>query len=373
VDKVLTLRGGPELVAFWGQLGSIIDVVAGVALAGVGTGVSVLVAQADRPERQRGLLHQSLRLGLLVSFPVMVLAVAVSLAFPGTLAGAGISQGLVALAAVIGCVAVVPGLVNGYWLGQQKRGLMLALAAGTSAALLAAALAAPQAEVLAALALAQGLPALAAMIALRGAASDGDHGALRRYIAPGLAIGLLTPLSMVAVRDIVSIRMSWHDVGLIQALWRVSDWVASVASGVMAVYFLPRLSAAHGTPRFAEELRRAGLVTLVPSAIALFALGTLHRTVFSLLYDASFLMTGATAALFFAGTLVRIASWLPLYALYAMRRTGPLVVGEFLSMPLFAALLAAYPGPLSLEAAGALWVAAYTGYALFNLWAMRRA
>src|SRR5690242_12973093 len=43
VDKVLTLRGGPELVAFWAQLGSIIEVVAGVALAGVGTGISVLV------------------------------------------------------------------------------------------------------------------------------------------------------------------------------------------------------------------------------------------------------------------------------------------------------------------------------------------
>ena len=204
MDKVLTLRGGPELVAFWGQLGSIIDVVAGVALAGVGTGVSVLVAQADRPERQRGLLHQSLRLGLLVSFPVMVLAVAVSLAFPGTLAGAGISQGLVALAAVIGCVAVVPGLVNGYWLGQQKRGLMLALAAGTSAALLAAALAAPQAEVLAALALAQGLPALAAMIALRGAASDGDHGALRanRAIADGTSVTSPARLSSSAKRGV---------------------------------------------------------------------------------------------------------------------------------------------------------------------------
>ena len=373
VDKVLTLRGGPELVAYWGQLGSIIEVVAGVALAGVGTGISVLIAQADRAERQRGLLHRSLGLGLAVSAPVMLGVIAASFAFPGKVAGEGISQGLVALAAAIGCVAVVPGMVNGYWLGQQRRALMLALAVGTSTALLAAALAAPRDQVLPALALAQGVPALGAMMALRGTAPAGDYGALKRYIAPGLAIGLLTPLSMVAVRDTISVQMSWHEVGQVQALWRVSDWVASVASGVMAVYFLPRLSAAHGTPRFAEELRRAGLVTLVPSAVALFALGALRRPVFSLLYDASFLATGATVALFFAGTLVRIASWLPLYALYAMRRTGPLVVGEFLSMPLFAALLAAYPGPLSLEAAGALWLTAYTGYGLFNLWAMRRA
>jgi len=74
-----------------------------------------------------------------------------------------------------------------------------------------------------------------------------------------------------------------------------------------------------------------------------------------------------------AGTFARIASWLPLYALYAMRRTRSLAIGEFLSMPLFAVLLATYPGPLSLEAVGALWLAAYAGYGLFNLWAVRRA
>jgi PST family polysaccharide transporter len=374
---VLTLRGGSELVAYWAQLGSIVEIVAGVALAGVGTGISVLVAQAGRPERQRELLHQSLRLGLAVSAPMMLVLVAVSLVFPGSFAGSGLSQPLVALAAVVGCVAVVPGMLNGYWLGQQRRGLMLALAAGTAAAGLAAALIAPQSQLLAVLALAQGAPALAAAWVLRGtrawAPQPADYGALKRYVLPGLAIGLLTPLSAVAVRDIVSVRMSWHDVGLIQALWRVSDWVASVAAGVMAVYFLPRLSAAHGTPRFAAELKRAALVTVLPSALALAVLAISQRPVLAALYDESFAMSDAAVALFFAGTLVRIASWLPLYALYAMRRTRAIAAGELLSMPLFAALLAAHPGRLSLEWAGALWLAAYAGYALFNLWAVRRA
>jgi O-antigen/teichoic acid export membrane protein len=376
VDKALTLRGGPELVAYWGQLGSIIDVVAGVALAGVGTGISVLVAQADRPERQRELLHRSLGLGLAVSAPVLLAVIAASFAFPGKAAGEGLSQGLVVLAAAIGCVAVVPGMLNGYWLGQQRRDLMLALAAGTSFALLAAALAAPPEQLLAFLALAQGLPAVAAVFVLlrpRPQAAPADYGALKRYILPGLVIGLLTPLGTVAVRDIVSTQMSWHDVGLIQALWRVSDWVASVAAGVMAVLFLPRLSAAHGTQRFAAELRRAAFATILPSAIALAALALLQRPIFALLYDGSFAMSDTAVWLFFAGTFVRIASWLPLYALYAMRRTGALVVGEFLSMPLFAALLAAHPGRLTLEWVGALWLAAYAGYVLFNLWAVRRA
>jgi PST family polysaccharide transporter len=376
---VLTLRGGPELVAFWAQLGSLIELVAGVALAGVGTGISVLVAQADRSGRQRDLLRESLRLGLAVSAPLMVAVAAGPFAFPDQ--PAGLSHSLVALAAAVGCVAVIPGMLNGYWLGQQRRDLMLALAIGAAAVQLGAAIGAPRPHVLAALVLAQAVPALAVVFVL-GRKPDGvrgpperehDANPLRRYILPGLVIGVLTPLATVAARGIVAVEMSWHEVGRLQALWRVSDWVASVAAGVMAVYFLPRLAAAYRTPRFAVELKRAALTTILPSAVALGALAAFQRPVFELLYDSSFRMSEATVALFFAGTLARIASWLPLYALYAMRRTWAISVGEFLSLPLFAALLAAYPQQKTLEVAGALWLAAYISYGLFNLWAVKRA
>jgi hypothetical protein len=49
IDKILALRGGAELVALWAQLASVIEMIAGVALAGVGAGLSVLVAQTARP------------------------------------------------------------------------------------------------------------------------------------------------------------------------------------------------------------------------------------------------------------------------------------------------------------------------------------
>jgi O-antigen/teichoic acid export membrane protein len=258
---------------------------------------------------------------------------------------------------------------------------MLALAIASAVLQLAAAIGAPRPDVLVAIALAQAAPALAALFvfAAKSAAGqvsperDHDRRALRRYIAPGLVIGVLTPLSMVFARGIVSVEMSWHEVGLLQALWRVSDWVASLAAGVMAVHFLPRLSTAYGTPQFAAEMKRAALTTILPAAVALAALAALQRPVFELLYDASFRMSEATVALFFAGTLARIASWLPLYALYAMRRTWAIAAGEFLSLPLFALLLALFPRQLTLESAGALWLAAYVVYGLFNLWAVRRA
>jgi hypothetical protein len=51
VDKLLALRGGAEAVALWAQRSSLMEVVSGVALAGIGAGLSVLVAQSGSAER----------------------------------------------------------------------------------------------------------------------------------------------------------------------------------------------------------------------------------------------------------------------------------------------------------------------------------
>jgi hypothetical protein len=69
---------------------------------------------------------------------------------------------------------------------------------------------------------------------------------------------------------------------------------------------------------------------------------------------------------------VRIVAWLPLFALYALRRTRAIAIGELLSLPLFAVLVAAAGRDLTLELAGAFWLVAYIAYAAFNLWAARR-
>ena len=98
-----------------------------------------------------------------------------------------------------------------------------------------------------------------------------------------------------------------------------------------------------------------------------------HQPLLEALYDASFRAPPLAAALLFAGSLVRIAAWIPLFGLYAARRTHAIAAGEFLSLPLFAALVAALGERLTLDAVGALWLASYLAYAAFNVWALRRA
>jgi O-antigen/teichoic acid export membrane protein len=139
------------------------------------------------------------------------------------------------------------------------------------------------------------------------------------------------------------------------------------------VVYFAQMSAAHPRGELGAVTRAATRTVLAPAALLFVLLFALHRPLLVLLYDSSFEVSAGAAALFFAGGVLRIASWIPLYALYAMSRTRLIAVGELLSLPLFAALLAAWGDSLTLEGAGLAWLCSYAAYAAFNYWAMRRA
>ena len=368
---MLALRGGGEAVALWAQLSSVADVVAGISLAGLGGGLSVLVAQAGSTARRHDLLRQALAIGLALSV-VAALAVLAG----GALIGSGVlSIGLVAGAALVGWIAVIPGLLNAYWLGRERRDAQLGLAAATALFAVAAAGFAPAGQVLGWLLVAQAAPALALALVWRRREHPADPRqalALRRYVLPSIAIGVLSPASMLAARALVADALSWHDAGVLQALWRVSDWIFGFASGVLSVLFLARMGAAHPRGELARVTRGAARAVLLPSAALFALLFALHRPLLAALYDAGFEVSATAAALFFAGGAVRVASWIPLFALYAMARTGAIALGELLSLPLFVVLLAAWGDSLTLERAGAAWLLSFLAYAAFNYWAMRR-
>jgi O-antigen/teichoic acid export membrane protein len=375
IDKLLALRGGGELVALWAQLSSVIEMIAGVALAGVGAGLSVLVAQTARPERQQLFLRHALSLGLTVSLPVAVVAAFAGLCFPAALGGDALSGHSVVLAATAGWIAVIHGLINSFWLGQQRRHLMLGLAAVSAALSLAAAAFAPRAFVMELVVLAHAAPALVFFLVPHHAAAPAraeDH-ALQRYVLPGLVVGILSPLSMVVARGLVGETLSWHDSGVLQALWRVSDWVCGLAAGVLAVQYLPRFAAAYPSPGLRPVVREAMVTVLLPSTALFVLLFAFHRPLLAALYDPSFEASPVAVAFLFAGSLVRIASWIALFALYATLRTRAIALGELFSLPLFAALALAAEDALTLEAVGVFWLIAFLVYTGFNCWALRRA
>jgi PST family polysaccharide transporter len=318
--------------------------------------VTVYVAQAATREQQLAALRGGLLVGLAVSAAVALFVL------PFTVVGS-----------LVGLASVIPGTVNAYWLGRQRRGAMLALAVASALIALAAGALAPRNAVPEALAIATAIPALAGLLVLKAVQGARSlHEPLRRYILPGLAVGILSPASLVAARAVVGDALSWHEAGVLQALWRLADWVCVVAAGILSLVFLPQLAAARSDAEFNALRARAAKMVLLPSAIVFVALYVLHRPLLAVLYEPSVVAPDRAVALLLAGSWVRIVAWLPLFALYALRRTRAIAVGELLSLPLFAALLSAAGSQLTLELAGGFWLAAYVAYAVFNFWAARR-
>ena len=370
VDRLLAQAGGAERVAAWAQLQSVADLVSGVCGAGIGAGLTVLVAAT--PERAAQLMRAALTLGLGVSGIALTGFAVASLAFGARLGAAPVEPALIALAATAGWLAVIASLCASLWAGQQRQGRVLLLAA-VAGALAVGAAAIPRSDLLL-LVVAQALPGAAlalAFIARRAPVASREENllsrqALQHYLPVGIAIGVASPAASFASRAILADALSWHDAGLVQALWRSSDWITSIAAGVLSLYFLPQLSVAAERGELAPALRRAALAVLPASAVALALLAWQQHSVLGFLYGDTFAVPDPAAALFYTGDLIRIAAWLPLFALYALRRTRLLIVGEFLSLPLFALLLWSYGEKLTLAGAGLAWLATYAVYAAFN-------
>jgi polysaccharide transporter, PST family len=378
LDKVLALAGGPVMVGLWAQLQSVVELVSAVTMAGVLQGLTVLITQVSASRDERSLLRGALKLGLGTSLAV---ALIVALAAPELavwLTQRRIETDLFLLAALAGCITVVPATLNAYWLGKHQQQRMLGLALLTSVILLLVAASAWFGLPLGGLMWVQTL--MLAIIGIviwryldkQSRARDGqEDGAeyfrkLVKFVPVGLAIGIMSPVSMLLVRGMLSGALSWSDVGFLQALWRSTEWVTATAAGVLSLIFLPRFSATYGSVRFKREMTRAGVMVLIPAACLLLLIFFNQRAMLATLYDARFVVSDETAALIMLGSWIRIASWLFLFGLFSAHRTGLIIAGEILSLPLYALLLWLFADGMTLERTALLYFVSYLVYLGFN-------
>jgi len=189
---------------------------------------------------------------------------------------------------------------------------------------------------------------------------------------PGLVIGICSPLSFLIVRNCIGESLSTHEVGLLHALWRASDWITALASGVLSLHWLPRMASAADTAQLSPLLRRAFLQVVVPSTLALALLAWLSSSALHVLFTDKFELPFHVSALILAGDAVRVLAWLFLFALYAPRATRLIAIGEFLSLPLFATSLLWLGDAMTPTRIGAMWLLTYVIYAGFNACALAR-
>ncbi|MFV0281888.1 MAG: hypothetical protein ACK5JM_14160 [Rhodoblastus sp.] len=380
-DKLLALSPDMALVAHWAQAQSLFDLTTAVALAGVGAGLTVFAARRGYDDTQ--LMRDALVWGLLIAGGA-ALALAVFSPVLNMLVGREVApSGVVGLLAIGGgLMFTTPGLFVAFWQGRLERGKMLAAGLFTWAAPALAAsglfgpadmtvLLAVQLATLTVLAFFLVAP-LARQIRARGAGlASWRNSPLKRYIPAGLSIGILSPFSIMWSRAELAHGLSWDEAAQLQALWRASEWVTGLAGGLIPLVFLPRMAAAADRAEFLRELVRTWRILCIPGALSIAVLWAGQGAIMPLLYSEKFLMPALASGLFLAGDALRLACWVPLHGLFATERIKAVAIGEWLSLPLFAALLTA-SGAHSLVIAGACYAVAYAIYLSFNVWSIYR-
>lgn len=372
IDKLLALQGGAVAVAGWAQLASLVDVVAGVSLMGVGTALTALVAGSAGAERGAW-LKPALLLSLALSLAVTLIALPLLAWLDVVVAPDAATLPMIAL--LVGWLSIGPGLLVAWLLGRaHPLGAALVTALGFVPPL-ALLLWGPQwaGGVLANLLLGQALFGLGMtclmLLSLRGTPplSREMLATLLRFVPAGLAIGIMSPAATAWARAEIAASLSWHAAGQVQALWRTSEWIVLVMAGLLNAWSLPRLGAQAAREDFVVELRRAARLVALPTALLLALLWWWLPEALALLYREDLALSRGEALFFFIGDWIRVMSWVALFGLFARHAAWAIAVGECLSLPLFAGLLWLLAGRYGVQEIGMLWCATYVVYGAFNV------
>jgi O-antigen/teichoic acid export membrane protein len=415
LDMALSHFSGPATIARWAQLSSLIDLTSAVACAGLSPGVTVLVARASNLDVQSMILRTSVMLGLACSALTLagMIGVATMVDFAGFQnVGAHIQvlndPTLRWTVFLVGIFAATPVLAMQAWQsqGNPKRSCWLTLAGSTmtvTAAVMSPYLLdatglrigtlAPLMVLLAAMTISVPLTVWYSSQSWRPMMhNSGQFKALLTFLPAGLSIGLLSPLSLIAARELMGVALGWDAVASVQAIWRCADWVAAFVSGMLSLVFLPRMSRAISACKSEREselgLKRGSAHALwreigaairwlwIPAAVILGAMIWAGPQWLVGLFGLSVVPEPAVFSTFLVGEWLRMGSWILLYGLFATGSQRVIAVGELCSLPLFAGLLWfvwLLRAKLSLQDAAWAYFIAYVGYLVFNCWAIRRA
>ena len=332
LDKLWMHFDGLSLVGQWAQFQTLADLIGAPVGAGIGIGLTILTARTD-PPLQRYLLIASCALGLIITLPLLILALIFHQDIARWAQLPAIYHQELIIAALGGWLSTVAIQMSAYLLGKEKhfKALLIMIASNLPILLvlcIGSILMLPNlmqltllASVLSGLIFSLWLAAnifqmfkeypYSRAYVLSAALK------LKKFISAGFAIGILTPLSVMIARSAIASDLDWNSVGIATALWRVSDWVLCAA-----------------------------------------------QAVFSLLYSNQLVLDWKVCLLFWSGDAMRILAIIFLMALYILHRTKTISVVELFSQPLLALLLT-LGAAQSLIWVGAAHLFTYAIYASF--------
>ncbi len=154
---------------------------------------------------------------------------------------------------------------------------------------------------------------------------------LSSYSIITLASGILGPLALLLIRDIVIEQVSIQSAGIWEAINKVSNSYVIFVTGAFSYYFLPRFAKLKDNNEIRQEIISTYQL-LIPLLLAggVF-LYFVREPLISIIYTKAFNEASSIIQWQFIGDTFRVLSWLIGYLLIAKARTKTFVITELIS------------------------------------------
>lgn len=377
LNKIIAVHVGPTGLALIGQFQSFSGIATTVAAAGLNTGVTKYTAeyQSD-PAAQARLWNGALRITLAATLLTSVACASASGLLSSALLGTEHYRHVFLVFSVSLLFQTVSGLVLSILNGQRRIALFIKLNVVTNLATFALVAGLTiLGHLSGALVASAAAPLVAAAVTYAATRSDRLHDAVLRHRAePGTARRLLAfsamavtsmlalGLSQMAVRTHLADGFGWDAAGHWQAVTRVSDYYLMLLTTSLGIYYLPRLSEIADKSELRKEVLDACRWVIPVAAAGAALIYVARHWISRTLFSEAFLPMAELMPYQLVGDVLKIASWLLGYVMWAKAMTGVFIASEIAFALLYVGLVVvATPhfGPAGATLAFALTYAAY--------------
>lgn len=356
LDKILTVTGGIQLVGQWSQVQSLMDLVVAPTFMGVAMGVTIFTAQTNIKYHKEILVS-----GILIGLITVLIYVVTAIFWNKPLAsfiGLNNNQSNLQTWAIAGGFANTPLLLlNGYWLGQKKIGLVLTSTlilmlpsiicawicsnknTGTELISIAQTYTVTNLVIIGYIALRKYKSIIKILIEKK----TNLYKIMMKLIpftVTGFTVGILTPLSTVIIRAEMYREMNWESVGIATALWRTSDWILSIVNSALYYYVLPKASIEAAAGRSSKMMINVFIILFFPALVTFGILFSFQDFILAKLYSNNIEIKSEIITYFWIGDIFRMYSGILIFGLYTLHANRAITIGEFFSQPLLAFILA---------------------------------
>lgn len=158
------------------------------------------------------------------------------------------------------------------------------------------------------------------------------------YILMAITSALITPISLILIRNVIIHYSGWNDAGYWQAVWKISETYLLVITLALGTYFLPRLTTLKKNIEIFNEVNKTALLIFPIVCCCSFVIFSLRDTIISVLFTHDF----QTARIFFpvqlTGDILKIISWVYAYVMISKGMTKTFIFSEIIFGVLFVLL-----------------------------------